>query len=330
MSLSSFKSRLRGYLARHSAVVIAYHSVYTRTQPFSAWHHMSVDRFEEQIAYIAHRYRCISAADLLANLARGRNEPYSVVVTFDDGFASNLHVALPILERYQVPATFFIVSDLIEHGGSLWPDRLACIIGSAESRTGEFRGTTLNLCDAAGKGAAYRTLVKMCKALPGDERNRFLTELVRHLHVDETAFHAQPWWDDYRIMSGEEVSSLSRSPLVEIGAHTASHPVLSRTDADHARREIAGCKEVLERLTGRIRYFAYPYGGPDDYTPLHRQMCLDSGYEAAFSAKMGAVIRGTDRYEIPRMGIGGDTRVSDLEYALSGGVAFASRQVQWL
>ncbi|MDN5848810.1 MAG: polysaccharide deacetylase family protein [Nitrococcus sp.] len=330
MSLSSFKSRLRGYLARHSAVVIAYHNVYTHPQPFAAWHHMSVDSFEEQIAHIARHYRCISAADLLANLARGRNDPYSVVVTFDDGFASNLHVALPILERFHVPATFFIVSDLVEHGGSLWPDRLACIIGSTDAQTGEFRGTVLSLRDAASKGAAYRSVVKICKGLPSDERNRLLTELVQHLLVDEAAFHTQAWWEDYRIMSAEEVALLSRSPLVEIGAHTVSHPVLSRIDADHARREIAGSKWALEQLLGRVRYFAYPYGGADDYTPLHRQMCLDAGYEAAFSAKLGAVIRGTDCYEIPRMGIGGDTRVSDLEYALSGGVAVASRQVQWV
>lgn len=327
---ASFKSRLRRYLARNSAVVVAYHSIYTRAQPFSAWHHMSAERFEEQIAYMARRYHCISAANLLENLARGRNDPYSVVVTFDDGFASNLHVALPILQRYQVPATFFIISGMLESNGFMWPDRLACIIGGAELQESHFEGVTLMLRDATEKGAAYRSLVKVCKALPVDERNLYLEQLAQCLRVDEAAFPQQPWWDDYRIMSGAEVRLLSQSPLVEIGAHTMTHPVLSRTDTAHARQEITESRQALEKLLGKVRYFAYPYGGSDDYTALHRQMCIDAGYEAAFSAKMGAVIRNTDRFEIPRMGIGGEMRIADLEYALSGGVALASRQVQWM
>jgi len=86
----------------------------------------------------------------------------------------------------------------------------------------------------------------------------------------------------------------------EIGAHTRTHPKLSRLAPDKAREEIAGSKKSLEDRFGLpIRHFCYPYG---DYSPRVRDMVEEAGYETAVTVDPGVLRPGTDRFLIPRIG----------------------------
>jgi len=86
----------------------------------------------------------------------------------------------------------------------------------------------------------------------------------------------------------------------EIGAHTRTHPKLSRIAPDKAREEIAGSKKSLEDRFGLpVRHFCYPYG---DYSRRVRDMVEEAGYETAVTVDPGVLLPGTDRYLIPRIG----------------------------
>jgi peptidoglycan/xylan/chitin deacetylase (PgdA/CDA1 family) len=89
---------------------------------------------------------------------------------------------------------------------------------------------------------------------------------------------------------------------MQIGAHTVSHPILTRTDRAEARREIAGSKAALENLLeDRINLFAYPNGKPGrDYLPEHAALVRELGFDAAVSTAWGVADNHSDAFQIPR------------------------------
>jgi len=81
------------------------------------------ERFTAQMAWLAEAYHPVSLDILLSGL-NGKSElPFNAVaVTFDDGFASTFEHAMPVLERYRIPATMFIVANRIG-GDNDWMHR---------------------------------------------------------------------------------------------------------------------------------------------------------------------------------------------------------------
>jgi peptidoglycan/xylan/chitin deacetylase (PgdA/CDA1 family) len=71
--------------------------------------------FEEQMSMLAgHACSLSDALGVLAGSADADPGPPAVVVTFDDGTADLVDIALPILERHQIPATFYIATAFID------------------------------------------------------------------------------------------------------------------------------------------------------------------------------------------------------------------------
>jgi len=103
------------------------------------------------------------------------------------------------------------------------------------------------------------------------------------------------------MMTSDQVRVLHRAGM-EIGGHTASHPILARMENNAARAEIAQGKEMLEDIIrAPVRLFAYPNGKPgQDYLPDHVKMLKDLGFDAAVSTAHGAARRGSDLYQLPR------------------------------
>jgi peptidoglycan/xylan/chitin deacetylase (PgdA/CDA1 family) len=319
--LVALKNKVRGFLARDEALILTYHSICRRADVFPVWHYMSVELFEEQIARAAQTRRCISVGRLLADMRGGRLQPHSLAVTFDDGFANNLHIALPILERYGVPATFFLTAGSIGSHDLLWPEKLSIIMETTYLSSLTYRGLRLSFMDIKAKAATYRQVAAACKSLAAEEVASYISGLAQAALVPEEAFRRHPVSEAHRMLSWEEAARLAKSDLAEIGAHTVTHGVLSRMSDEQAWREIAGSKEILESHIGKVAYFAYPNGGAGDFTARHRQMAIDAGYSAVFTSIMGFANSSTDVFSMPRFGAGGDTKQQDFEYALSGGGA---------
>jgi peptidoglycan/xylan/chitin deacetylase (PgdA/CDA1 family) len=104
------------------------------------------------------------------------------------------------------------------------------------------------------------------------------------------------------MMTGEQVRSLRRAGM-QIGAHTVSHPILAKLDANQAADEIGRSREVLEGLLGeKVGMFAYPNGKPGtDYLPdVHPRLVRELGFDAAVSTRWAAARRGEDAFQIPR------------------------------
>ena len=101
--------------------------------------------------------------------------------------------------------------------------------------------------------------------------------------------------------SEAELVDLANGSLIEIGAHTVSHPSLATLATERQRVEILESKAVLEKLLQRpVSCFSYPHGSHTDTT---RAIVRDAGFAYACGSSPGMPWRGSDRFRLPRVWI---------------------------
>jgi peptidoglycan/xylan/chitin deacetylase (PgdA/CDA1 family) len=226
----------------------------------------------------------------------------SLAITFDDGYADNLYEAKKLLERYDIPATFFIATGYIGGSREFWWDELEKIILRSE-RLPE----TLQ-CSIAGERHCwnadghrlplYLSVYEILQPLPHEIRRDVLDQLL--------ALSDQPSSrrESHRSLTQEEVCELAGGGLVEIGAHTATHPVLAAQPLKAQREELLQSKTWLEDLLGRpVTSFSYPYGGSRHYSSETVQAVREFGFARACTTSSHSVRRSDGQYELPRFNV---------------------------
>ncbi|MCI0653154.1 MAG: polysaccharide deacetylase family protein [Methylococcaceae bacterium] len=250
-------------------------------------------RFEWHMELLRSFFNPLSLAAALDLLKTGDLPPASVCVTFDDGYADNVEVALPILKKWDIPATFFISSGYLD-GGRMWNDTILESFRQLEAKDIDLSSIGMGVQPLATENARRDTAQRVIDALkhrPPEQRSagtRFIASMASELPDD-------------LMMSGAQVKKLVDAGM-EIGGHTVSHPILAALDREEARREILDGKNALEKLTGKsVSFFAYPNGKPGrDYTDFHRRILPGLGFKAAVSTHWGVSTVGSDIWQLPR------------------------------
>ena len=274
------------------------------------YHDVEPEPFEDHLACLLRRYRVVSLDDCCRHVAAGEPvPPNSLILTFDDGYASFARDIHPVLERHGVPATVFVTTDAADTGTPLWMNRVRARLGAVEAETIAIGGRSLAL--AGRRTAAAREAIDHLNRQTLAERGRMLAALFdgREPPADGLERYRPLSWDAMRAMGG----------LVTFGSHTRSHPCLSRLSRAEAEAEIAGSKARLEAMLGvPARHFAYPFGTPESYGAETVELVEAAGYESAVTIARGACRRGDPRFELRRMPV--DPRMSGREVAarLSG------------
>ena len=227
-------------------------------------------------------------------LDSGRIPPRAVAITFDDGYADNFHVALPVLRRLGLHATFFVASDYLD-GGRMWNDSVVEAVRHCPEPELDLTNQSLgrySLKDGPERRAAIQGILGALKYLDPAERSRCAEAIGARLGVSMPRD---------LMMTSAQVRDLASAGMT-VGAHTCSHPILARISDADARREIADSRERLEAIAGSpVQLFAYPNGKPgQDYLRVHVEMVSKLGFRAAVSTAQGAFARGDDRWQIPR------------------------------
>jgi peptidoglycan/xylan/chitin deacetylase (PgdA/CDA1 family) len=248
--------------------VLCYHDVRISDDsiPFSDLH-VTKATFERHCRLIANACDPISLAEFREARQKGRElPPRSVIVTFDDGYRGVLDHALPILERYGIPAAVFVSAAPVLDGRHFWFDAL---------------------CRRQGEAAVLNA-----RARPYHEWQA-LTDATA-IALDESEWH--------RPLTAAELERLAANPLIEIGAHTMTHPTLGLAPIEDQQREIAGCRAALERVLGNpVTAFAYPYGNLfEDYTSETVSVVRDARFDLAFTTGASFATLDCDPLQIPR------------------------------
>jgi peptidoglycan/xylan/chitin deacetylase (PgdA/CDA1 family) len=252
--------------------------------------------FAMHMQALAEVFNVLPLSDGLAQLRDGALPPRAVVITFDDGYADNFQVALPVLQHYRLPATFFVAAGFLD-GGCMFNDLVveACRVAPTGAwHTGVEGVGTVQVADVPARVQLAGQIIGRLKYLGADERLAAARDLLR------SAGGTQP---EHIMMESDEVRALHRAGM-EIGGHTQSHPILARLASDEAEREIRAGKAALESLLGaRLSHFAYPNGKPGtDYLPRDVSAAQAAGFTSALTTVWASATRTADRFQIPRVG----------------------------
>lgn len=279
--------------ARGRLSVLIFHSVLAQADSLRPGE-PTAEEFERILRWLTTQFNVIRLSDAIEHLQQGTLPERAAAVTFDDGYANNHDVALPILQKLGAPATFFIATGYLD-GGIMFNDAvIECVrhAGGAELDLSALGlGTHLIRTDE-GKRTAIGRILQQVKYLPVDARAERVASLV---DITGTVLPKN------LMMSSEQVKGMHRNGM-DIGGHTVSHPILASLDDAQARSEIAAGRAQLEALTGeRVELFAYPNGQPmSDYGQQHVHAVRELGFSGAVSTASGVTSRGDDLYQIRR------------------------------
>jgi peptidoglycan/xylan/chitin deacetylase (PgdA/CDA1 family) len=251
-------------------------------------------QFHELLAHITRRFRVVPLAAAVESLASGTLPARALAITFDDGYADNLSIAAPILERYGASATVFVATGYLD-GGAMWNDNVIEAFRKTRHERLDLSAVgfaELSLGSLAERRAAIDRTLASLKYLPVVERTERVRRLLKIAGVDEPRNF---------MLTGDSLRALA-ARRIGVGAHTVTHPILARLGPIEANREIVDSKRDLETLLDKpISLFAYPNGKPgQDYAEEHVRMVAAAGFRAAFSTAPGAGRRDSDMHQLPR------------------------------
>jgi len=250
--------------------------------------------FDMHMAQLASSFRPVSLPKAVEGLELGTLAPRSVCVTFDDGYADNHDVALPILRLHGVPATIFVAPGFLD-GSYMWNDGVIETVRRA--------GDTLELDDlrlGRYRTQTWRDKQQAVAAILGQLKYRPVSERAEKVEALQSVTGTRP--PRALMMSQSQVKAL-RDAGHTIGAHTMTHPILTQAPDAVVGRELADSKSYLESLLDEpVDLFAYPNGNPDrDYALRHVAAVRAAGFKAAVNVSWGYADSGTDPFQLPRI-----------------------------
>ncbi|HZO59719.1 MAG TPA: polysaccharide deacetylase family protein [Solirubrobacterales bacterium] len=303
-------------------LILCYHRVSDApTDPWSLA--VTPKNFADQLELLRERCTPTPLRDLSRTLGDAPATRRGVVVTFDDGYADNLHNAKPLLERYEIPATVFVPTGYVGQASELWWDELDRIFLQAGRLPAKLRlkvdgeAREWNLDGAAHypeeafrqhhawraweeppapRQALYLDLYGLLRGRAAGERQRLLEQIVAWAGGSAAA---RP---THRVLTRQEAAGLEYGELIQLGAHSVYHPVLSALPVTSQRREIEDSKAWLEDLLEHpVTTFSYPFGQPSDYTAETIALIRKAGFECACALGEGLVGPTTDPFRLPRV-----------------------------
>ena len=301
----------------NKALVLMYHRVADLLfDPFELA--VSPENFEQQLRVLKKNFRVIPVNELVDRLRKGSVSSRSVCLTFDDGYCDNYGAAMPLLEQYQCPATFYIASAFIGKKQLYWWDELHYILfyplqlpstlsldihgerlqwgagnpaGLTEEQRQRERKWLFGEPPVSDRCALYEIIWKRIRPLP-------LKEIQQVLNTLKAWANVQPYHAESFPMTEEQLETIARNPLFEIGVHTATHPSLPYYNFSMQYEEIEDCKKNLEIKYNRpMQTISFPYG---DYNKETLEIVRQKKLAGAFTTQECIVTRRTNPVTIGR------------------------------
>ncbi len=271
-----------------------YHRILLKANPL---HNFGTNEivFDAEMAALAEVFSVLPLAEAVELMRAGALPARAVAITFDDGYRDNVELALPILQRHRLTATFFISTGLLD-GGIMFHDAVAEAIQRCNAESVDLSWLGLGILPLNApqlRGAAIGRIAAQIKPVASCRRREMTQRLAEQLGVE---------LPNNLMMNSDHVRQLALAGM-DVGGHTRDHPILTSISDEAVREQITSNKRDLESLSDRrVHLFAYPNGKPDqDYATRHTGIVRDCGYEAAVTTAFGSGGIETDLMQIPRI-----------------------------
>ncbi|HET9530422.1 MAG TPA: polysaccharide deacetylase family protein [Blastocatellia bacterium] len=255
--------------------------------------------FEAQLQYLSARYRVVPLSSIAEALIEGRGVPAGVAaITIDDGYDDAYEIAFPLLRKYNLPATLFVVTGFVDNARWVWTDKMRFLAFKTEAPLLETviggRKVEARLGDRASRLQAAARANSLIKRLPDESKDEVIDRIALSLGVELPA--APP--PEYRPVTWEQAREMDSSGL-EVASHTVSHPILTNAADEQLARELSESKARLEGMLGhQVGSFCYPNGGHDGRV---RRAVERAGYRCAVTTLPGFNDRQSDPLALRRI-----------------------------
>jgi len=286
----------------HCAVILFYHRFSTGSLDGDLLPHLDIGEFEKQMRHVKRWYSVTSMDEVDKRLKSGENFPLaSVVITIDDGYLNNYKLAYPVLKKLNMPAIIYLTTRFIGANNALWVDDLADILHSTKLKSfcfPELFGD--KVLDISTRQSKMETLTKLYEEMVGLKQHKkilMMQKLANILGRNEVRRNNT----ERKMINWNEVIEMNQNNI-HFGAHTISHPTLSKMELLEAKREIRESKEVIEnRLGCKVSHFAIPNGRVKDFNEDLKKYCKEIDLKTVVSTESGVISAESDPYFLERI-----------------------------
>ena len=274
--------------------ILIFHRVLAQQDPIMNWD-LDAFEFERAIRWLRDSFHILPLEQAVARLNDGSLPARAASITFDDGYADNFTVAMPILKSFDVTATFFIATSFLD-GGRMWNDTVVEAVRHCRKKRLDLSDEGFGVYELTSTDAVRQAIMCILNGIKyrePSERLRAADYVAKVSDYGISGSNLMLTSDQVRMMRGSGMS---------IGAHTVTHPILGKMDPVEVQREVAESKHVLESLLQeRVGLFAYPNGRPNvDYRAEDAEIIRSLGFDAAVTTAWGVADAESDLMQLPR------------------------------
>lgn len=296
-----FERLLRSF-KRSKHIILNFHGVTNIQGNRFNNRHLDSQEFEKMIIYLKLNYNIVPLNELFDIYRNKTNSgKKTIAITFDDGYLNNFTVALPILKKHQVPATFYLISEsLINPAFYVWPD----VIDLIQRHTKQ----DLVLSYGTFKFPAFyceelnTNLVDLMKK-SGEKREVYLNEIKEKYPNYLT--EAEKFPELIKLVTKEQLLPHANETLIEYGSHTHLHYNLEHLKTDMCFAEVNHSKKLIEDILQKpVISLAFPDGS---YNKETITLCKQAGYENVVAVSYKLNENNTNPYILSRFTISNST-----------------------
>ncbi|HKQ77331.1 MAG TPA: polysaccharide deacetylase family protein [Blastocatellia bacterium] len=284
-------------ISSHRALILTYHR-------FSADGHddgakTPARQFAKQLEYLTSHYDVVPLSRMVERITAREPLPSRMAaITIDDGYGDAFEIAYPLLRRYGVSASLFVVTEFADRRAWIWTDKARFLTQQAPPQRITMKIRDNELClelnGPASRRDASERINSIIKRLPDESKEEAIERLSLALRVEIP--RTPP--EEFSSVTLEQAREMHANG-VEIGSHTLTHPILTNIGDARLQLELSDSKSRLEEILGhRVDLFCYPNGDNDERV---RREVSRAGYRAAVTVMNGLNQRGDDPLTLRRV-----------------------------
>ncbi|MFC5068012.1 polysaccharide deacetylase family protein [Flaviflagellibacter deserti] len=267
-------------------------------------------------------YDVVTLGDALQRLQE-KDQRRFAVFTFDDGARDVRDHALPVLRKHDAPCTMFIASGFADGTAELWWLVLEETLRRRSSLAYDFGGgpEQIALVSDAEKNAVWNRIYWHLRSIADEKTMRaIISRMAQDSGFDGLSLTREV------CMDWSELRAVAADPLVEIGNHTVSHPMLAKATEQDVRDELTTSqRRITEELGVTPRHLAYPVGDPTSAGPREFRIARELGFASGLTTRKGVLFpeHGTYPTALPRISLNGNYQERRYLELFASGLPFA-------